>query len=986
MAYILEKIGNTYNLPKKYFTCDAKSDLDGISLVDVPIGSEAYCILEEESYILDSNKQWHKKKIGEDLTGQVQADLSQTDSTKADYVKGVLRTEHLPKGYPYKEIGTILDGTFEFADMDGIYGCIFVDEDFTYVNGKSYTIIWDGVTYQCTATIFESSPDDNQLVLGNLGIMGMTDTGEPFLFLDQGNGQKAIGTNNTAATHTITVSGEVACPIAFEYLPEGYPHKEQSKTVFFKWNGYIGDKENIDVSDIIGREAYYVKVSDTVLQKEVFVGAVITDNSGESITVSSEDLIDTTGGYIVDSEDIIMVSDKDIFNFSGIKFPSNGLWTIKVIENSGKFYCAAVIRTTKIIYPMSEEFLPDKYITETELASKGYLTSIPNEYVTETELASKGYLTAIPNEYVTSLGNKQDKLTFDTKPTSGSTNPVTSGGIKSYVDAAQVQSDWSINDKSNSAYIKNRPFYDATSYTSIYVSSSKLPEATTLNEDTGLYYGTTNYNYPSLEVGQKYKFTYFNGNSNETFILTASSYKLSSGYTYVEVLGNAQLGADYGLIDASYAQRPVSDTGEPFCFIVYPTSMNAIVARNKNGKLSSFYKVNEELVQLDVKYLPDHTHDFSELTITDLEAAKTALTIENGMILKNLQAVMPSKADWYSITYGNDKFVSVTSRNIAAYSKNGITWTVTTMPSSANWKSVTYGNDKFVAVAYESTKAAYSEDGINWTSATLPSSAKWCSVAYGNGKFVAMAYNSNVAAYSEDGITWTAITMPSAVNWRSVTYGNSKFVAVADEQTTAYSEDGITWTVITLPSFAVWRSVTYGNGKFVAVAQGMNAAYSEDGITWTGTTLPSFAWISVTYGNGKFVAVADGQTTAYSEDGITWTVITIRNYAHWESIAYGNDKFVAVASNSTDTAFSFDGINWQTELNMITQNNSNVTENVRSAIGIPSYSITNNGQFLRVINGIPTWTEFLPTLTSPNGTKYQLTVSDDGTLSAVAQS
>ena len=109
MAYILEKIGNTYNLPKKYFTCDAKSDLDGISLVDVPIGSEAYCILEEESYILDSNKQWHKKKIGEDLTGQVQADLSQTDSTQADYVKGVIRQESLPEGYPYKESRVTVD-------------------------------------------------------------------------------------------------------------------------------------------------------------------------------------------------------------------------------------------------------------------------------------------------------------------------------------------------------------------------------------------------------------------------------------------------------------------------------------------------------------------------------------------------------------------------------------------------------------------------------------------------------------------------------------------------------------------------------------------------------------------------------------------------------------------------------------------------------------------------------------------------------------
>ena len=97
MAYILEKIGNTYNLPKKYFTCDAKSDLDGISLVDVPIGSEAYCILEEENYILDSNKQWHKKKIGEDLTGQAQPDWNQNDSTAADYVKN--RTHYEKSSY-----------------------------------------------------------------------------------------------------------------------------------------------------------------------------------------------------------------------------------------------------------------------------------------------------------------------------------------------------------------------------------------------------------------------------------------------------------------------------------------------------------------------------------------------------------------------------------------------------------------------------------------------------------------------------------------------------------------------------------------------------------------------------------------------------------------------------------------------------------------------------------------------------------------------
>ena len=35
-----------------------------------------------------------------------------------------------------------------------------------------------------------------------------------------------------------------------------------------------------------------------------------------------------------------------------------------------------------------------------------------------------------------SINTKQDKLTFDTTPTANSTNPVTSDGVKKYVDSA----------------------------------------------------------------------------------------------------------------------------------------------------------------------------------------------------------------------------------------------------------------------------------------------------------------------------------------------------------------------------------------------------------------------------------------------------------------------------------------------------------------------------------------------------------------------
>lgn len=81
---------------------------------------------------------------------------------------------------------------------------------------------------------------------------------------------------------------------------------------------------------------------------------------------------------------------------------------------------------------------------------------------------------------------------------------------------------------------------------------------------------------------------------------------------------------------------------------------------------------------------------------------------------------------------------------------------------------------------------------------------------------------------------------------------------------------------------------------------------------WKENTLPADSmWWSVIYGNGKFVAVArDSTNGAYSMDGITWTEMLMPASRDWKSVTYGNDKFVAVASGSANGAYSTDGINW----------------------------------------------------------------------------
>ena len=274
------------------------------------------------------------------------------------------------------------------------------------------------------------------------------------------------------------------------------------------------------------------------------------------------------------------------------------------------------------------------------------------------------------------------------------------------------------------------------------------------------------------------------------------------------------------------------------------------------------------------------------------------------------QNTLPVQEFWRSVTYGNGKFVAVTSSDKGAYSTDGINWTETTMPTGRNWQDVTYGNGKFVAVAYKSDKGAYSTDGINWTEMTMPEGQKLENVTYGNGKFVALSYGSKYSAYSTDGINWTEMTMPELPvysAWETVTYGNGKFVAIVSQSANgAYSTDGINWTRMTMPADRYWHSVTYGDGKFIAVVYNSSVgAYSTDGINWTEMTMPaSDKWTSVTYGNGKFVAVASSNspTGAYSIDGINWVAMTMPANIYL-CVTYGNGKFVAGASNSANGAY-----------------------------------------------------------------------------------
>jgi hypothetical protein len=248
---------------------------------------------------------------------------------------------------------------------------------------------------------------------------------------------------------------------------------------------------------------------------------------------------------------------------------------------------------------------------------------------------------------------------------------------------------------------------------------------------------------------------------------------------------------------------------------------------------------------------------------------------------------IPSNGFLYSVIYGADKFVAVGVDKFM-YSTDAINWTTATAPTTVDqsWTSVTYGNGKFVAVSSTSAtinRVMYSPDGINWTQAAAAAQLSWQAVTYGNGMFVAIANSgSNYVMYSSDGINWTSSSVedepnPERKTWSTVAYGNGKFVALTSSQNlTMHSTDGITWSAITnsgsSDNTAGWAGLAYGGNKFAAVASsGTNLAM----YSYTGTMDDEVSdW---TTSVGQAAELDKSLSGAGTYDSHTGSVMTVNN-------------------------------------------------------------------------------------------------------------
>ena len=312
-------------------------------------------------------------------------------------------------------------------------------------------------------------------------------------------------------------------------------------------------------------------------------------------------------------------------------------------------------------------------------------------------------------------------------------------------------------------------------------------------------------------------------------------------------------------------------------------------------------------------------------------------------------SALPSSTTWTGVAYGAwggtvspavsptyGIFVAIASGGTVAASSidGGATWVAQTLPASATWSSVTFGNGRFVAISSGSKITAYSKDGITWVQSPtgMPASQAWAHVEYGQGLFFATATGStNIAATSEDGITWTSRTLTATASWPTVTFGNNNasplWVALTDASTVANSiVTGVTAKArvkVSAGTISEIRMIEPGSGYTSAPTMTLTDPNQSatplssviSGVAFSGGTTGQLTVPTGTYpvgsaiivtgtnsGTGSIVGYTSGKIYYVVTGGTGVTVITITD-SYANAIA-SSSKLTTVVGSSTGLTFS----------------------------------------------------------------------------------
>lgn len=303
---------------------------------------------------------------------QVHSDLSQTDETAPDYVKGVIRQESLPEGYPYEEVREVV--ILPETEFSTVYAggnsrdSITVDSNFKFEDGIEYIITFNGAKYICKRSVY------NEITfLGNAHIsynilpsnpFDSMDTNEPFMIFIKDSEPTTLYINTINpidCSVSIVYDDSITHAIDYKYMPEGYPYEEIKVFDITNWEYNLSSFYNS--LDIIHNKnipfalgQVWSVYGNSFLSNNTDVYECVVQQTNDGILYIGDSELTSIPFYVTANEAAISEAFQTQFTDANTSDKVTALC----------LQCVSGVVTETTIYPMDEKFLPSSATAQSD--------------------------------------------------------------------------------------------------------------------------------------------------------------------------------------------------------------------------------------------------------------------------------------------------------------------------------------------------------------------------------------------------------------------------------------------------------------------------------------------------------------------------------------------------------------------------------------------------------------------------------------------
>ena len=543
----------------------------------------------------------------------------------------------------------------------------------------------------------------------------------------------------------------------------------------------LPDGTTYDIKDPVARAA----AGDAGAGK-IFYGVCSTGASTQTKVVTIEDFELFTGALIAVKFDNVNTATAPKLNISGtgaINMYSVG--TTAVLPNAW-----SAGETLLFVYNGTSYVVADGGIASTS----NYGETKLNSAVDSTSTTEAATPSAVKQAY--DLANsKQNALTFDAVPTSGSTNPVTSGGIYTELETVKTS-------------VSNGKSAIASAITDKGVSTSGSDSFATMASNIALIQ-TDSFDITNWKV-RNASHSNINANLMKDLIYNHGYYVFllyNNNTTYLSYFDESAL--DNNTLTFSYASFGTSSYPNKYkaltCsdgmaiymgYVSYTTGVKFVVPNSRtNLPVSTNVKISFADIAYGASTIVTHENPskyiyyYNASLHPDATPVFTSLNVRSSGNLY-VNEVKYVNGRFFIICEGTSSGGGLSFMYLSDY---GTSFTANNLGTAETWTDVAYGkmsngDNCYIIISSGSNLYAHSNSGdSNWYTSSLPISHNWTYIIFANDVFIAFTNNSTYAAYSTDGGTnWILFTMPIS-NCRGVAFSGNRIVTIHSTSSTVTS-------------------------------------------------------------------------------------------------------------------------------------------------------------------------------------------------------